>query len=135
MLDRHRGPAARLLRSESFRLTARHGGPDSLVVRRPRRRGACGSSARPVTKPDSHVAECADPLARGCLHSRRHVSGGIRAGGGAILGMLPPHPVGALPWWALVLGGVLYGAALIWLGAFLWVKNTPTSAAFGRAQE
>ena len=52
---------------------------------------------------------------------------------GAILGMLPPHPVGALPWWALVLGGVLYGAALIWLGAFLWVKNTPTSAAFGGA--
>src|SRR5450755_1811273 len=34
---------------------------------------------------------------------------------GAILGMLPPHPVGALPWWALVLGGVLYGTALIWL--------------------
>jgi hypothetical protein len=54
---------------------------------------------------------------------------------GAILGMLPPHPVGALPWWALVLGGVLYGTALIWLGAFLWVKNTPTGAAFGGAQE
>ena len=44
---------------------------------------------------------------------------------GAILGMLPPHPVGALPWWALVLGGVLYGAALIWLGVFFWSSNAP----------
>lgn len=47
---------------------------------------------------------------------------------GAILGMLPPHPVGALPWWALVLGGVLYGAALVWLGVFLWSKNAPQSS-------
>lgn len=46
---------------------------------------------------------------------------------GAILGMLPPHPVGPLPWWALVLGGVLYGAALARLGGFLWSKN-PTQA-------
>jgi hypothetical protein len=44
---------------------------------------------------------------------------------GAILGMLPPHPVGALPWWALVLGGVLYGVALIWLGVVLWIRNAP----------
>jgi hypothetical protein len=36
---------------------------------------------------------------------------------------------------ACILGGVLYGTALIWLGAFLRVKNTPTSAAFGGAQE
>ena len=47
---------------------------------------------------------------------------------GATLGMLPPHPVGALPWWALVLGGVLYGAALIWLGCFLWSKDVAESS-------
>ncbi len=39
---------------------------------------------------------------------------------GAILGMLPPHPVGWLPWAGLVFGGVLYGVALVWLGAILW---------------
>jgi hypothetical protein len=50
---------------------------------------------------------------------------------GAILGMLPPHPVGALPWWALVLGGVLYGAALIWLGAVLWMRNGPAPGTEG----
>jgi hypothetical protein len=44
---------------------------------------------------------------------------------GAILGMLPPHPVGALPWWALVFGGVLYGMGLVWLGAFLWDSHPP----------
>jgi hypothetical protein len=53
---------------------------------------------------------------------------------GAILGMLPPHPVGALPWWVLVLGGVLYGVALVWLGAILWIRNAP-SAAIGPARE
>jgi hypothetical protein len=42
---------------------------------------------------------------------------------GAILGMLPPHPMGALPWWGLVFGGVLYGAALVWLGCILWTEN------------
>jgi hypothetical protein len=42
---------------------------------------------------------------------------------GAILGMLPPHPMGALPWWGLVFGGVLYGAALVWLGSILWTEN------------
>jgi hypothetical protein len=42
---------------------------------------------------------------------------------GAILGMLPPHPMGALPWWGLVSGGVLYGAALVWLGSILWTEN------------
>jgi hypothetical protein len=42
---------------------------------------------------------------------------------GAILGMLPPHPMGALPWWGLVFGGVLYGAALVWLGSILWMEN------------
>jgi hypothetical protein len=47
---------------------------------------------------------------------------------GAILGMLPPHPVGPSPWWVLVLGGVLYGGALVWLGVFLWIKNAPQTA-------
>jgi hypothetical protein len=42
---------------------------------------------------------------------------------GAILGMLPPHPMGALPWAGLVFGGVLYGAALVWLGSILWMEN------------
>jgi hypothetical protein len=51
---------------------------------------------------------------------------------GAILGMLPPHPVGALPWWALVLGGVLYGASLVLLGGFLWMKNGPAPGMVGR---
>jgi hypothetical protein len=39
---------------------------------------------------------------------------------GAILGMLPPHPVTVIPWAAIVLGGVLYGIAMIWLGVLLW---------------
>jgi hypothetical protein len=43
---------------------------------------------------------------------------------GAILGMLPPHPVTAFPWAGLVLGGVMYGAAMIWLGAILWTEAT-----------
>jgi hypothetical protein len=38
---------------------------------------------------------------------------------GAVLGMLPPHPVGMLPWGGLVFGGVLYGAALVWFGVIL----------------
>jgi hypothetical protein len=42
---------------------------------------------------------------------------------GAILGMLPPHPMGALPWGGLVFGGVLYGAALVWIGAILWTES------------
>ena len=42
---------------------------------------------------------------------------------GAILGMLPPHPMGALPWGGLVFGGVLYGAALVWIGSILWAKQ------------
>ena len=39
---------------------------------------------------------------------------------GAILGMIPPHPVTPFPWAALVLGGVLYGIAMIWIGSLLW---------------
>jgi len=44
---------------------------------------------------------------------------------GAILGMLPPHPMGMLPWGGLVFGGVLYGAALVSLGSILWTENAP----------
>lgn len=39
---------------------------------------------------------------------------------GAILGMIPPQPLGAMPWAGLVLGGVLYGAGAVWLGYRLW---------------
>lgn len=46
---------------------------------------------------------------------------------GAILGMLPPHPVGFLPWAGLVLGGVLYGLALVWIGLIL-VQRRPAHA-------
>ena len=42
---------------------------------------------------------------------------------GAVLGMLPPHPATVFPWAGLVLGGVLYGAAMIWLGAILWRRH------------
>jgi hypothetical protein len=44
---------------------------------------------------------------------------------GAVLGMLPPHPVGLLPWAALVFGGVLYGLALIWFGVVLAGSGDP----------
>ena len=44
--------------------------------------------------------------------------GGIS--GGPIIGMIPPHPVTPFPWAALVLGGVLYGIAMIWIGSLLW---------------
>lgn len=39
---------------------------------------------------------------------------------GAVFGMLPPHPLGAMPWAGLVLGGVAFGAGSIWLGAAVW---------------
>jgi hypothetical protein len=42
---------------------------------------------------------------------------------GAILGMFPPHPATPFPWAGLVLGGVLYGAAMVWLGIGLWRRN------------
>jgi hypothetical protein len=42
---------------------------------------------------------------------------------GGILGMLPPHPVGVLPWGGLVIGGVLYGGALVWMGSILWTQS------------
>jgi hypothetical protein len=53
---------------------------------------------------------------------------------GAILGMLPPHPVGALPWAGVVLGGVLYGAALVCLGWMLWVEERPETWTEPQAQ-
>ena len=43
---------------------------------------------------------------------------------GAVLGMIPPSPVSIFPWVGLVLGGVLYGVAMIWLGAILWQRRT-----------
>jgi hypothetical protein len=42
---------------------------------------------------------------------------------GGILGMLPPHPMGVLPWGGLVFGGLLYGAAMVWLGTILWTEQ------------
>jgi len=45
---------------------------------------------------------------------------------GVFLGMTPPHPLTALPWAAMVLGGVLYGVGLVWVGVFLCV--TPSAA-------
>jgi hypothetical protein len=42
---------------------------------------------------------------------------------GAILGNVPPYPFSPMPWAGLVLGGVLYGGALAWLGAILWRKG------------
>jgi hypothetical protein len=44
---------------------------------------------------------------------------------GAILGMLPPEPIGALPWAGLVFGGVLYGVGLIWFGIILFRDAPP----------
>jgi hypothetical protein len=46
---------------------------------------------------------------------------------GAILGNLPPYPFSPMPWAGLVLGGVLYGGALAWLGTILW-RGEPAPA-------
>ncbi|MGI9147211.1 MAG: hypothetical protein ACR2IK_11755 [Chloroflexota bacterium] len=35
---------------------------------------------------------------------------------GVVLAITPPEPVGPIPWLALVLGGILFGAGEIWLG-------------------
>jgi hypothetical protein len=39
---------------------------------------------------------------------------------GAVLGMAPPQPLGAMPWAGLVLGGVLFGLGSVRLGLALW---------------
>jgi hypothetical protein len=44
---------------------------------------------------------------------------------GGSLGMVPPQPLGPLPWVGLVLAGVAYGAGAAWLGAFLWRHPAP----------
>jgi hypothetical protein len=44
---------------------------------------------------------------------------------GALMGMVPPQPLGAMPWAGLVLGGVLYGAGSGWLGYVVWTDRRP----------
>src|SRR5262249_57125129 len=39
---------------------------------------------------------------------------------GVVLAILPPEPVGPVPWAGLVAGGVLFGAGEVWLGYALW---------------
>jgi hypothetical protein len=39
---------------------------------------------------------------------------------GAVMGMIPPQPLGVMPWAGLVSGGILYGAGAVWLGSRLW---------------
>jgi NADP-dependent 3-hydroxy acid dehydrogenase YdfG len=46
---------------------------------------------------------------------------------GAILGNIPPYPFSPMPWAGLVLGGVLYGGALAWLGGILWRSAAATA--------
>jgi hypothetical protein len=42
---------------------------------------------------------------------------------GAVVGMVPPEPLGVMPWAGLVLGGVMYGAGAAWLGYRLWTDG------------
>ena len=56
-------------------------------------------------------------LMRGAIFPRLAV---VLLTAGAVLGMLPPTPVSPFPWSGLVLGGVLYGVAMVWLGIILW---------------
>jgi hypothetical protein len=39
---------------------------------------------------------------------------------GVVLANLPPEPVGLVPWAVLIVGGVLFGAGISWLGYGLW---------------
>jgi hypothetical protein len=39
---------------------------------------------------------------------------------GAVLGVIPPTPVGPLPWFTLVFGGIIYGIGAVGLGRALW---------------
>jgi hypothetical protein len=45
---------------------------------------------------------------------------------GAVMGMVPPEPLGLMPWAGLVLGGVLYGVGAVWLGYRLWTDAPRT---------
>jgi len=42
---------------------------------------------------------------------------------GAVTGMIPPQPLGPLPWAGLVLGGVLFGAGAALLGYTVWSRG------------
>ena len=42
---------------------------------------------------------------------------------GAVLGMAPPRPLGAMPWAGLVLGGVVFGLGSVRLGLALWRQD------------
>ena len=42
---------------------------------------------------------------------------------GSVLLIVPPYPATPFPWAGVVLGGVLYGAAMFWLGSILWMEN------------
>ena len=47
---------------------------------------------------------------------------------GVVLAILPPEPVGPVPWLGLVLGGVLFGAGEVWLGYALWSTRAASDA-------
>jgi hypothetical protein len=51
---------------------------------------------------------------------------------GAVLGMAPPQPLGAMPWAGLVLGGVLFGVGATRLGLALWREEATATAAAAR---
>jgi hypothetical protein len=51
---------------------------------------------------------------------------------GAVLALLPPEPVGPLPWITLILGGLLFGGGAMWLGWALWV-GVPTAEGAARS--
>jgi hypothetical protein len=48
---------------------------------------------------------------------------------GGSLGMVPPQPLGPLPWPGLVLAALAYGAGAAWLGLFLWRRPAEDGAA------
>ncbi len=59
-------------------------------------------------------------LLRGRIYPRAAI---VMLIAGAMLGMVPPHPVTPFPWAGLVLGGVLYGVGMMWIGVLLWRGN------------
>jgi hypothetical protein len=46
--------------------------------------------------------------------------GGLLMALGALLAMMPPHPIGPTPWIVLQLGGALFAAGAAWLGFAVW---------------